>query len=258
MIVWNAFFSKEEILETTKKILHSVSYPKELIYLVLPLTFVQDAREAFKEQCPVLGVEGMWGVQPGDFTESIAVKVLKTKGVQFVLLDTTEQIELLRKEKITPVFCFDRKEAIQSINNELLESILFLYKGTGDDVEQAQEECGRETHVRLFYTLPPHYALFPKVVEGKGTAGFCFRMSLSDASYMEALLNNLKQKEAVEPKVMDPTPVGVEAVEPKAEEPGPKEVKAVEPETVESPPAKPQVEVPMESEEENSEDTDSK
>ena len=126
---WEAYASLQNCLEYIEKLSDS-TFPKNQQYLALPYDYLLNSKSQLASKEMILGTHDMNSVDPGSFTETVAIQLLKDLQIQFVLLGRSLKRSLLR-------------ESFSSINNKIKAALAadlqpFLCIGEDSQDEEAK------------------------------------------------------------------------------------------------------------------------
>jgi triosephosphate isomerase (TIM) len=97
LLHWEAYFPPEDIIETIKKIVFPLEFPKNSLAAALPYQALKQASSELSALGVRFGANDMSSVASDAFTESIAAKLLTNAGAHFVLLGKTLKRQRLQE-----------------------------------------------------------------------------------------------------------------------------------------------------------------
>lgn len=126
---WKPVRPQEGLRNVWQKLCENPYYASHPIYLALPNSMIPEYLESEAQNGVVVGSRSMVGVSAGNFTESIAVKLLAELGTRFVVLDTQE-VALTSAEPFKEV-----NEKVRHLLNDNLYAFVVLGESHAEHME---------------------------------------------------------------------------------------------------------------------------
>ncbi|EKE20955.1 MAG: hypothetical protein ACD_7C00416G0001, partial [uncultured bacterium] len=134
---WKMYKTHKETGEFIKEIIPLISSAGSSVYLAVPFTNLQAAAEASSNSNIIIGAQNMHDEPEGSFTGEISGKMLKTLGVEFVIIGHSERRCLFNEEDsfinskiiraikdgLQPILCVGetQKEKEENLTREVIE-----------------------------------------------------------------------------------------------------------------------------------------